>query len=40
MKVLRAMTHGIREQFAYTRRIEKGVQTPEETLTEPAGQLP
>ena len=32
MKVLRAMTHGIRDQFIYTRRIEKGVQTPEETL--------
>jgi transglutaminase-like putative cysteine protease len=32
MKVLRAMTHGIREQFIYTRRIEKGVQTPDETL--------
>ena len=32
MKILRAMTHGIREQFAYTRRVEKGVQTPEETL--------
>jgi transglutaminase-like putative cysteine protease len=32
MKVLRAMTHGIREHFMYTRRIEKGVQTPAETL--------
>jgi transglutaminase-like putative cysteine protease len=32
MKILRAMTRGIREQFTYTRRIEKGVQTPEETL--------
>jgi len=32
MKVLRAMTHGIREQFVYARRIEKGVQTPTETL--------
>jgi transglutaminase-like putative cysteine protease len=32
MKILRAMTLGIREQFTYTRRIEKGVQTPEETL--------
>jgi transglutaminase-like putative cysteine protease len=26
------MTHGIREHFLYTRRIEKGVQTPAETL--------
>lgn len=32
MKILRTMTHGIREQFGYNRRIEKGVQTPEVTL--------
>jgi len=32
MKILRAMTHGIREQFSYNRRAQKGVQTPEETL--------
>ena len=32
MKILRAMTLGIGEQFTYTRRLEKGVQTPEETL--------
>ena len=32
MKMLRAMTYGIREQLLYNRRIEKGVQTPEETL--------
>lgn len=32
MKLLRAMTSGIRNQLSYTRRIEKGVQTPEETL--------
>jgi transglutaminase-like putative cysteine protease len=32
MKILRAMTRGIRKEFIYTRRIEKGVQTPEETL--------
>lgn len=32
MKVLRAMTHGIRQQFTYTRRVEKGVKSPEETL--------
>jgi transglutaminase-like putative cysteine protease len=32
MKLLRAMTIGIRDQFNYIRRVEKGVQTPEETL--------
>ncbi len=32
MRVLRAMTSGIREQFIYARRVEKGVQTPAETL--------
>jgi transglutaminase-like putative cysteine protease len=32
MKILRAMTHGIRKQFRYNRRAQKGVQTPEETL--------
>jgi transglutaminase-like putative cysteine protease len=32
MKILRAMTSGIREQFSYMRRIEKGIQTAEETL--------
>ncbi len=32
MKVLGAMNRGIQEQFIYTRRVEKGVQTPEETL--------
>jgi transglutaminase-like putative cysteine protease len=32
MKILRAMTNGIREQFRYTHRTEKGVQNPEETL--------
>ena len=37
MKVLRSMTHGIREQFIYTRRVEKGVQTPEETLLNRRG---
>jgi transglutaminase-like putative cysteine protease len=31
------MTHGIRERFAYTRRVEKGVQTPEETLLSQQG---
>jgi transglutaminase-like putative cysteine protease len=31
------MTHGVREQFIYTRRIEKGVQTPEETLRNRRG---
>jgi transglutaminase-like putative cysteine protease len=33
MKLLRAMTNGIRDQFTYSRRIEKGVQSPDETLT-------
>src|SRR5579871_6051649 len=37
MKILRAMTHGIREQFTYTRRIEKGVQSPEKTLKSQQG---
>ena len=37
MKLLRAMTHGIGEQFKYTRRSEKGVQTPEETLRHGKG---
>jgi transglutaminase-like putative cysteine protease len=32
IRMLRALTHGIREQFIYTRRVEKGVQTPDETL--------
>lgn len=32
MQILRAMTLGIREQFKYTQRSERGVQTPEETL--------
>jgi transglutaminase-like putative cysteine protease len=32
MKILGAMTRGIRKEFIYTRRIEKGVQPPEETL--------
>jgi transglutaminase-like putative cysteine protease len=37
IKILRAMTHGIRDQFTYTRRIEKGVQAPEETLRRQQG---
>jgi transglutaminase-like putative cysteine protease len=37
MKILRAMTHGIREQISYTRREEKGVQTPEQTLESGRG---
>ena len=37
MKMLRSMTSGIREQFTYTRRVEKGVQTPEETLQSRRG---
>jgi len=37
MKILRNLTRGIREQFTYMRRTEKGVQTPEETLTAQRG---
>jgi transglutaminase-like putative cysteine protease len=32
MSLLRSMTEGINEQFAYRRRSERGVQTPSETL--------
>ena len=32
MKILRRMTRGIRDQFTYARRTEKGVQSPEETI--------
>jgi transglutaminase-like putative cysteine protease len=32
MAMLRAMTRGIRDEIAYARRPEKGVQTPDETL--------
>jgi hypothetical protein len=31
------MTHGIRDEFSYTRRVEKGVQTPDETLRSRRG---
>jgi transglutaminase-like putative cysteine protease len=37
MRILRAMTHGIRDQITYTRREEKGVQTPEQTLKSGRG---
>src|SRR5580658_8677902 len=37
MKILRSMTHGIRDQIVYTRRVEKGVQTPGETLQSRKG---
>ena len=37
IKVLRAMTHGISDQFAYTRRTEKGVHPPEKTLESGEG---
>jgi transglutaminase-like putative cysteine protease len=37
MKILRSMTRGIRQQFIYTTRQEKGVQSPEETLTNRRG---
>ena len=32
VKILTAMTRGIRRTFEYVRRVEKGVQTPEQTL--------
>jgi len=37
MKVLGAMTQGIRDQFKYNVRVEKGVQTPEDTLKSKKG---
>jgi transglutaminase-like putative cysteine protease len=37
MKILRAMTRGIRDEFIYIRRVEKGVQPPEETLRNRRG---
>jgi transglutaminase-like putative cysteine protease len=37
MAMLRAMTRGIREEFTYARRPEKGVQTPDETLEKRRG---
>ncbi len=37
MNILRAMTRGIREQFIYSRRVEKGVQAPDETLRNRRG---
>ena len=40
MNLLRSMTLGIKEQFRYMRRSEKGVQTPDETLRDRSRQLP
>ena len=37
MNLLRAMTQGIRKSFTYSRRVEKGVQTPEKTLETKSG---
>jgi transglutaminase-like putative cysteine protease len=37
MKILRAMNRGIGDQFRYARRVEKGVQSPEETLQKGRG---
>jgi transglutaminase-like putative cysteine protease len=37
MHLLRSMTLGIRDQFLYTRRSEKGVQSPDETLQSHRG---
>ena len=40
MNLLRSMTLGIKEQFRYMRRSEKGVQTPGRNPAEPSRQLP
>jgi transglutaminase-like putative cysteine protease len=37
MKLLHSMTLGIREQFSYVRRMQKGVQSPGETLRRGRG---
>jgi len=37
MKLLRSMTRGIKEQFNYMRRSQKGVQSPGETLESGSG---
>jgi len=37
MTLLHSMTHGIREQFVYERRTQKGVQSPGETLRRGCG---
>jgi len=37
MKLLRSMTLGIKEQFRYMRRSEKGVQSPDETIQSRRG---
>jgi len=37
MALLRKITLGIREQLKYSRRLERGVQTPVETLTKGSG---
>src|SRR5208337_23104 len=37
MDLLRAMALGIREQLRYIRRVERGVQTPAETLRRGSG---
>ena len=37
MSLLRTMTQAIRQQFSYSRRVERGVQTPDETLGRRSG---
>jgi transglutaminase-like putative cysteine protease len=37
MPLLRAITLGIREEFTYSRRLERGVQSPSETLLKRRG---
>ncbi len=39
MTLLDSMTRGIKEDFAYVRRSEKGVQSPGETFAAPQRQL-
>jgi transglutaminase-like putative cysteine protease len=37
MDLLKAMTHGIKNQFQYVRRSKKGIQSPDETLLSNQG---
>ena len=37
MALLHAMTRGIKDEFTYVRRSEKGVQSPDETLQRRSG---
>jgi hypothetical protein len=37
LNLLRSMTMGIRKQFQYTRRVQKGVQSPDQTIQTGSG---